>query len=97
MLLIIYKKEKHKVSKKVKNKYSVIETFWKPNLVEKKSVIRQHTKASHNLSKTIRRVEKVSQTRSGKNTNSSLYSGTKKCFGFFGLKKFKNNKRSTCF
>ena len=56
-------------------------TFENPNIVDKKSVITEHPKTSHKLSKTIRQAEKVG-------SNNSLYSDTKIC---------KNNKARTCF
>ena len=46
-------------------------TFENPNIVDIKSVITEHPKTSHKLSKTIRQAEKVG-------SNSSLYSDTKK-------------------
>ena len=46
-------------------------TFENPNIVDIKSIIIEHPKTSHKLSKTIRQAEKVG-------SNSSLYSGTKK-------------------
>ena len=49
-------------------------TFENPNIVNIKSVIIEHPKTSHKLSKTIRQTEKVSEVGS----NSSLYSDTKK-------------------
>ena len=45
-------------------------TFENPNIVDIKSVITEHPKTSHKLSKTIRQAEKVG-------SNSSLYSDTK--------------------
>ena len=54
------------------------------DIVNIKSVITEHPKTSHNLSKTIRKGEKVG-------SNSSLYSDTKK------VKKCKNSKTWTCF
>ena len=46
-------------------------TFENPNTVDIKSVITEHPKTSHKLSKTIRQAEKAG-------SNSSLYSGTKR-------------------
>ena len=46
-------------------------TFENPNIVDIKSVITQHPKTSHQLSKTIRQAQKVG-------SNSSLYSDAKK-------------------
>ena len=64
-------------------------TFENPNIVDIKSVITEHSRTSHKLSKTIRQAEKVG-------SNSALYSDTKKG-KFFKLKKFKNNKTRTNF
>ena len=49
----------------------IVKTFENPKIVDVKSVITVHPKASHKLSKTIRQAEKVG-------SNSSLYSDTKK-------------------
>ena len=49
-------------------------TFENPNLVDIKSVITEHPKTSHKLSKTIRQAEKVSHIGS----NSSLFSDEKR-------------------
>ena len=49
-------------------------TFENPNIAEIKPVIIEHPKMSHELSKTIRQDEKLSQV----SYNSSLYSNTKK-------------------
>ena len=46
-----------------------------PNIVDIKSVITEHQKTSHKLSKTIREAEKVG-------SNSSLHSDTKKVKNF---------------
>ena len=54
-------------------------TFENPSIVDIKSVIEEHPKASYKLSNTIRKGEKVS-------SNSSLYSDTKKV-KLFGTKK----------
>ena len=43
-----------------------------------KSVILEHPKTSLKLSKAIRQTEKVSQVGAGKNSDSPLYSETKK-------------------
>ena len=59
-----------------------LKTFENPSDVNIKSVIIEHTKTSHKLSKTIRQAERVSQVGS----NSSLYSDTKKS-KIFGAKK----------
>ena len=50
-------------------------TFENPNIVDTKSVITEHPKPSHKLSKAIRQAEKVS-------SNSSLYSDIKKVKNF---------------
>ena len=50
-------------------------TFENPNIVDIKSIIKEHAKTLNKLSKTIRRVEKVG-------FNSSLYSDTKKVKNF---------------
>ena len=47
------------------------QTFQIPNIVNIKSVITEHPKTVHKLSKNIRKAEKV-------DSNSSLYSDTKK-------------------
>ena len=52
-------------------KPSKIKTFENPNLVDIKSIITEHPKASHKLSKTIRQAGKVG-------SNSSSYSDTRK-------------------
>ena len=74
-------KEKLKISKTIRNNYLSTKNFENPNIVDKKSVITEHPKTSHKLSKTIRQAEKVG-------SNNSLYSDTKIC---------KNNKARTCF
>ena len=58
-------------------------TFENPNIAEIKPVIIEHPKMSHELSKTIRQAEKLSQV----SYNSSLYSNTKKKKKFFLNKK----------
>ena len=50
-------------------------TFENPNITDIKSVIAEHLKTSHKLSKTIKKGKKVG-------SNSSLYSDTKKCESF---------------
>ena len=57
--------------------------------VDIKSVIREHPKTSHKLSKSIREAEKVY-------SNSSLYSDTKKV-KLFERKRHKKNKTTACF
>ena len=64
--------------------------FENPNIVDIKSIITEHPKISHKLSKTIRLAKKVG-------FNSPLYSDTKKCENILNKKKSKNNKTSTCF
>ena len=64
--------------------------FENPNIVDIKSVITEHPKTSHKLSKTIAKGEKVG-------SNSSFYSDTKKHENFLNEKKCKNNKTRTCF
>ena len=46
-------------------------TFENPNIIDIKSIIREHPKTSHKLFKTIKQAEKVG-------SNSSFYSDTKK-------------------
>ena len=58
-------------------------TFENPNIAEIKPVIIEHPKMSHELSKTIRQAEKLSQV----SYNSSLYSNTKKKIKIFWTKK----------
>ena len=58
-------------------------TFENPNIVDIKSVIIEHPKTSHKLSKTIRLAEKVSQV----GCNSSFYRDTKKVKKNFKQKK----------
>ena len=63
----------------------VVKTFENPKIVDVKSVITVHPKASHKLSKTIRQAEKVG-------SNSSLYSDTKKVK--ISDEKYKNVKQN---
>ena len=65
-------------------------TFENPNIVDIKSVIAGHPKASHKLSKAVGQAEKLG-------SNSSLYSDTKKSEKLLNKKKCKINKTSTCF
>ena len=67
-----------------------------PNIVGIKSVIIEHPKTSHKLSKTIRQAGKVSQVGSGK-SGSPLHSETNKTEHILKEKKCKNNKTTTCF
>ena len=46
-------KEKHKISKKIRNNYQ-LKTFENPNTVDIKSVITEHQKTSYKFSKIIR-------------------------------------------
>ena len=55
------------------------------------SVIIEHPKALHKLSKAMGQAEKVSKVSSGKNSNRPLYSETKKVIFLFGWKISKNN------
>ena len=64
-------------------------TFENSNIVDIKSVITEHPKISHKLSKTITQGEKVG-------SNSSLYSDTKKV-KILNEKKCKNNETGTWF
>ena len=50
-----------------------LKTFENPNIVDIKSVIKEHPKTSHKFCKTIRQAAKVG-------SNSSLYNDTKKLF-----------------
>ena len=52
-------------------------TFQNPNITSIKSVIIEHPRTSHQLSKTMRQAERVSQVDSGKSSSTSLYSETK--------------------
>ena len=70
-LSIIYKKEKHKISKTIRNNYLSTKNFENLNIVDIKSVITEHPKTSQKLSK----IEKAG-------SNSSLYSDTKKVKSF---------------
>ena len=63
-------------------------TFRNPKIVDIKSVILEHPKNSHKLSKTIRKTEKVSQVGS----NSSLYSDTKKSENFVNKKNLRKKQ-----
>ena len=57
-----------------------------PNTVDLKSIIKEHPKTSHKLSKAIRQAEKVG-------SNSSLYSNTKKSENFLNEKNIKITKQ----
>ena len=56
-LSVIYKKERHWI----RNNYYQPKTLENPNIVDIKSVIMEHRKMSHNLSRTKRQAEKVFQ------------------------------------
>ena len=82
-----------------KNRKSVKQseiTTYKPktlqilSIVDIKSVITEHPKTSHKLSKTIRKSEKV-------DSNSSLYSDTKKRGNFLNEKNIKITKQAHAF
>ena len=55
-------------------------TFESTNIVDIKSVITEHSKTAHKVSKTIRQAEKIG-------SNSSLYSDTKKKIYIFSTEK----------
>ena len=57
-------------------------TFENPDIADIKSVITEHQRALHNLSKTIKHAEKVG-------SNSSLYNDTKKVKNFWMKKMWK--------
>ena len=59
-LSVIYRKEKHKISRTIKSNYSTTNTFENSDIVDIKSVTIGHPKHLHKLSKTIRQAEKVS-------------------------------------
>ena len=63
-----------------------LKTMENPDIVDIKSVIIEHLKSLHKLSKTIRQAAKVSQVGTEKNSNSPLCSQTKKV-KFFWVKK----------
>ena len=65
------------------------------SIADIKSVIIEHPKTSHKLSKIIRQAEKVSQIGSGKSSNSLLQSELKTSEKFLYEKNVKNNKSST--
>ena len=65
-------------------------TFENPSIIDIKSVIAEHPKTLHKLSKTIRKGRRVG-------SNSSLYNDTKKSENFLNEKKYKNSKTRTCF
>ena len=64
--------------------------FENPNIVDIKSIITEHPKISHKLSKTIRQAKKVG-------FNSPLYSDTKKCENILNKKKVKITKQAHAF
>ena len=65
-------------------------TFQNPNIVDIKSVITEHLQILHKLSKTIRKGENL-------DSNSSLYSDTKKKWKFFERENVKITKRARAF
>ena len=69
------KKKSTKSGKKSKIITYQPKTFENPNIIDIKSIIPEHRKTLHKLSKTIRQNEKVG-------SNSSLYSDTKKMKNF---------------
>ena len=72
-------REKHKIGKPSKLITQQSKTLEKPDIADIKSVITEHPKTSHKLSKTIRQAEKVSQVSGAdKNSDSSLYGKIKK-------------------
>ena len=62
-------------------------TFEIPNIVDIKSIITEHQKTSHKLSKTIRQAKKVG-------SNSPLYSDTKRVKIFWKIENIKITKRA---
>ena len=58
-----------------------------PNTVDTKSVIIEHPKTSHNLSKAISQAERVPGLGYGKSSNSPLYGKTKTKWKLFKQKK----------
>ena len=63
-----------------------------PNTVDIKSVIIEHPKTSHNLSKAISLPERVPGVGYDKSSNSPLYGKTKTKWKLFKQKNCKNNK-----
>ena len=63
--------KKHKISETIRNNYWSTKNFWKPNIFDIKSVIREQREILHKLSRNIRQAEKEV-------SNSSLYRDTKK-------------------
>ena len=55
----MFKKGKQKINKTIRISYLSTKKFEKPNVVGIKSVITEHLKNSHKLSKTIKQKEKV--------------------------------------
>ena len=87
---------KKKYTKSVKQ-WKIIAYFPKifesPNIINIKSVITEHPKNSHKLSKTIRQAENISQV----STYSSLYSDTKESKNFLNKRNLKITKRAPVF
>ena len=86
----IRKKQQQKTSKTIRKFTYQPKTFEKPNIVDIKSVITEHTETSHKLSKTIKQAEKVG-------SNSFLYSDTKKNEIFLNEKNVKVTKPEHAF
>ena len=83
----------------MKNNYSTTENFRKLNhFWHKISCYRTSKSLLYKLSKTIRKAEKIFElSDAGKNSDSPLYSETKKVKIFLMKKNFKNNKTISCF
>ena len=87
ILILVSGKKITKLVKRSKLTTQQLKAIENPNIVDIKSVTIKHSKTSRKLSKT----EKVSRVDSGKNSNSSLFSKTKKIFWM--KKKTKITKR----
>ena len=70
--------KKHKISKMIKDNYSTVKSYRKPNIVDIRSVIIEHPKTSQKLSNTLKHAKTVPHVGSGKSSNSLLYNKTKK-------------------
>ena len=83
----------------MKNNYSTTENFRKLNhFWHEISYYRTSKSLLYKLSKTIRKAEKIFElSDAGKNSDSPLYSETKKVKIFLMKKNFKNNKTISCF
>ena len=85
-------RKKYKIGETITKNYSATKIYRNPNIIHMKSVIPEQSKPSHKLHKAIRQAEKVSQVSdAGKNSNSLLYSETKKSEKFLN-EKCKNNE-----